>query len=119
MKKTQHEDILTFLKTKGTITPWIAFDELGITKLATRISELKRAGYNIKSEMVTVKARNGRTTKVCRYWLEEEKTASFIEHRINEIDIILAGDISKYLWNDLQKNRSRLCKELKRARKAK
>lgn len=85
MKKTQHEDILTFLRTKGTITPWTAFDELGITKLATRISELKRAGYNIKSEMVTVKARNGRTTKVCRYWLEESGSASWAEHKASEI----------------------------------
>lgn len=71
-KRTQHDDILNFLEKYGTITPWQAFEFLGITKLSTRIGELKQAGYNIKSTMIKVKARNGRETRVCQYWLESE-----------------------------------------------
>ena len=96
--KTQHEDILTFLRTKGTITPWTAFEYLGITKLATRIGELKRAGYDIKGEMVTVKARNGRTTRVKRYWLEEKGSASWAEHKASEIRMKrLMGEVKEAL----------------------
>lgn len=69
---TQHDDILNYLRKYGTITPWQAFYDLGITKLATRISELRQAGYNIGKRRITVKARNGRETIVCEYWLESE-----------------------------------------------
>ena len=117
--KGQKEEVLQFLKNNGTMTPWTAWEYLGITKLATRISELRSDGVAIGSEMVEVRARNGKKTTVCRYWLEDEESASYIEHKIQETDKILAGDISKYLWNDMQKYRSRLCKKLKIARAAK
>ena len=44
---TQHEQILVYLQVKRSITPFEAFTELGITKLATRISEIRKAGITI------------------------------------------------------------------------
>ena len=40
----QHVDILWFIYQRGSITPMDAFHHLGITKLATRISEMKALG---------------------------------------------------------------------------
>lgn len=117
--KGQKEEVLQFLTNNGTMTPWTAWEYLGITKLATRISELRSDGVAIGSEKVEVRARNGRKTTVCRYWLEDEKSASYIEHKIQETDKILAGDISKYMFNDLIIYRGRLSKELIKARAAK
>ena len=39
----QHFSILQYVRTHKYITPMIAFRELGITKLATRISEMESA----------------------------------------------------------------------------
>ena len=50
--KGQKEEVLQFLKNNGTMTPWTAWEYLGITKLATRISELRSDGVAIGSEMV-------------------------------------------------------------------
>ena len=44
---TQRELILNYIKDFGSITPLEAFADLGITKLATRISEMRRDGIAI------------------------------------------------------------------------
>lgn len=43
----QHKAIMDYLEAHGSITPMQAFSDLGITKLATRISELIRKGQRI------------------------------------------------------------------------
>ena len=48
---TQHERILKYIEDFGSISPMEAFTDLGITKLATRISEMRRAGIEIAGEM--------------------------------------------------------------------
>lgn len=48
-----------------------ALRELGIMRLASRISDLRRQGVPISKEMVSVKAKNGRVASVARYTLEE------------------------------------------------
>ena len=53
---TQHERILDYIDRFGSITPMSAFYELGITKLATRISEMTADG--IEFEKVKVKGKN-------------------------------------------------------------
>lgn len=50
---TQCERILKYIDEKGSITPFEAFTELGVTKLATRVSELRRAGEKIQKKMVS------------------------------------------------------------------
>lgn len=68
---TQKEAILKFLDDNKTITPFEAFSELGITKLATRISELKKDGYVFNTETVSKLNRYGRKVSFARYSLME------------------------------------------------
>lgn len=44
---TQHKAILDYMEKRGSISPMDAFNDLGITKLSTRVSELIRAGHKI------------------------------------------------------------------------
>lgn len=65
-RKTQHEQILDYLKHHGSITTMQAFVDLGCTKLTTRISELRKAGYNIQS----IKCENEETgSKYNKYFI--------------------------------------------------
>ena len=66
---TQAQDVLDFMRKHGSITRRQADRELGVMRLASRISELKRLGHEIKSEPIKVKARNGRSTYIARYSL--------------------------------------------------
>ena len=70
---TQREQILEYIKQFGSVTPLQAFADLGITKLATRISEMKRDGVKIHTESVKVKNRFGRNVIFAKYSLEEDK----------------------------------------------
>lgn len=45
---TQHNLILDYIKKHRTITTFEAYDKLGCTKLATRISELRAKGIKIQ-----------------------------------------------------------------------
>jgi hypothetical protein len=72
MKITQCEMIEDYLDTYHSITPLEAMRDLGCYRLASRISDLKRQGYNIKSEMVSVATRNGGRTHIARYsWADD------------------------------------------------
>lgn len=44
-----------------------AFADLGITKLATRISEMRKDGMKFKIETVKTKNRYGKTVHFCKY----------------------------------------------------
>lgn len=70
-KKSQQAQIVEYLVVNEWITPLIAFTELGITKLATRISELKRRGFLFDQKMIEVKNRRGETVRVMAYRLAE------------------------------------------------
>ena len=72
MKITQCEMIEDYLDTYGEITPLEAMRDLGIYRLASRISDMKKQGLNIKSEMVSVATRNGGRTHIARYsWADD------------------------------------------------
>lgn len=64
---TQHQRILQYIDDFGSITPMEAFQDLGITKLATRVSELIRDGERIEKEQVSGKNRYGDNTHYMRY----------------------------------------------------
>ena len=64
---TQHKLILAHMDTYGSITPMEAFGEYGITKLATRISELRRLGVDISGEMMEGTNRFGKPIRFMRY----------------------------------------------------
>lgn len=68
---TQNEEVLEYLKTHKTITQLEAFRELGIMRLASRISDLRKSGEPIVRRIVEVRARNGRKAYVAEYSLRE------------------------------------------------
>jgi hypothetical protein len=72
-KPTQNQRILDYIEETGGITQLEAIRELGVMRLASRISDLRRRGYNIKSEFVPVKNRYGETCRIKRYSMGEEK----------------------------------------------
>ena len=64
---TQYEKIIDYMNDFGSISPMEAFADLGITKLATRISEMRRDGMDIIGTMETSRNRYGETTHYMRY----------------------------------------------------
>ena len=68
---TQKEAILQYIADFGSITPMQAFSDLGITKLATRISEMRKNGMTFKIETVSVKNRYGKTVSYAKYSFSE------------------------------------------------
>lgn len=69
----QRQLILNYIREFGSITPMQAFADLGITKLSTRISEMKRDGINIKVDSVQQKNRYGKTITFSKYSMMEEE----------------------------------------------
>ena len=68
---TQSERILRHLREVGPITWAQAASEYGIAHLASRISELRAAGYPITSRPVKSKNRYGEIVHFSEYRLEE------------------------------------------------
>lgn len=67
---TQCDRLLSYLETHPGITPMGAWNELGIYRLAARISDLRKRGVNIAKQMVKVQNRFGETCEVARYSLD-------------------------------------------------
>lgn len=67
----QKERLLAYLEEHKSITQLEALSELGILRLASRISDLKRGGYKISSSRVTVKNRYGEKCNVAEYRYEQ------------------------------------------------
>ena len=73
MKLTQCDRILRHLQDFGAITSLEAITEYGILRLASRINDLKRRGYNISAERGKGKNRYGEQTSFAIYRLMEDK----------------------------------------------
>lgn len=68
-KATQAERILDYMERFGSITQLQAISDLGVMRLASRISDLKKQGFPIKSEVVAVKNRFEEDCYIKRYSL--------------------------------------------------
>lgn len=68
---TQVEQILQYMKEHGGITPSEALNHCGSMRLSARIHDLRKLGYDIRMELVTVRTRGGHKVKVARYWLND------------------------------------------------
>lgn len=67
---TQCQRLILYMQAhEDGITQMEALNSLGIFRLASRISELRKEGYEIEKEMVTVKNRFGEKCSVARYRL--------------------------------------------------
>ena len=72
-KATQTEKILNYIDEFGSITQYEALQDLGVMRLASRISDLKRLGFPIESEVQAVKNRFWETCYIKRYRLAVSK----------------------------------------------
>ena len=82
MKQTQCEKIVEYMRKYGSITQMQAYIDVGCWRLASRISDLKRQGYAIRTERIKVKNRDGGFTPIARYSLAEVGNA---DNRVQSI----------------------------------
>lgn len=68
-KATQAERILEYMEQYGGITQLEALRDFGCMRLASRISDLKKKGIPIRSEIEVVKNRFGENCHIKRYSL--------------------------------------------------
>lgn len=69
----QSERIIRHLHDFGTITSAEAMNDYGIMRLASRVSDLKKAGFPIHAEMVKGRNRYGEPTSYARYSLDSRE----------------------------------------------
>lgn len=72
-KPSQNERIIDYMRKYGGITPLDAMRDLGVMRLASRISDMRRLGYEVIDEWVSVENRWGEKVKVKSYRLDERK----------------------------------------------
>lgn len=70
-KPTQNERILDYIDQFGSITQLEALRDLGVMRLASRIADLRKQGFPIVSETVSVENRFGEKCNVKRYRIKE------------------------------------------------
>lgn len=67
---TQKDMILDYIRQHGSISPYEAFRDLGITKLATRVSEMSKEGIEFEKRQIKGKNRYGNPVCYMRYRLK-------------------------------------------------
>lgn len=67
---TQCDMIINYIKEFGSITTLDAFRDLGVTRLASRIHDLKEQGYDFKRETIRSENRYGEPVHYMRYSLK-------------------------------------------------
>lgn len=75
---TQTDTIRAHLMTGAPISTWEAYERYQITCLAQRVHELRRAGLDIKSEIMV---KNGKRFSL--YWIEEEERTRYVSGQVN------------------------------------
>lgn len=68
---TQRDRVIDYIQRFGKISSWDAYRDLGVTQLATRISELKARGYVFSKKRINTKTRFGTPTHYDEYYLVE------------------------------------------------
>lgn len=69
MKIPQKQRVIDYINKFGSISSWGAYADLGITQLGARIDQLKKEGYNFKTEWESSKNKFGDKTEYKRYYL--------------------------------------------------
>ena len=69
-KATQAQRVLDYIDKYGSITQIEALQDIGVMRLASRISDLKKQGYPIVSKMEIVKNRYDESCHVKRYSMQ-------------------------------------------------
>lgn len=68
----QVERIVDYMNQFGSITQFEAMRDLGVMRLASRMSELQKMGFPIEDTMIPVKNRFGETCYIKQYRLGKE-----------------------------------------------
>lgn len=68
---TQQQRVWQYIQDFGSISPMEAFRDLGITKLATRVSEMKKKGYEFEQCFEESRNRYGESVRFMRYRAKE------------------------------------------------
>lgn len=71
MKISQKQRIINYIREFGSITSYEAYSDLGITQLGARIDQLKKEGYEFKTEWESNTNRYGERTDYKRYYLAD------------------------------------------------
>lgn len=79
MRTTQKDRIINYIRQFGSISSFEAYANLGITQLGARIDQLKKEGYEFKTEWETGQNRFGERTDYKRYYLAD-MVAENMEH---------------------------------------
>lgn len=72
-RPTQAARIVEYMQKYNGITQFEALRDLGVMRLASRISELRKRGYIIESKIEAVKNRFDETVYIKRYSLKVEE----------------------------------------------
>lgn len=74
MKNRQNDRLLEYMRKRHGmgVTQAEAIEDLGIYRLAARISDLRKMGYTIERKMRKVMTRDGRWVYIAEYKLREE-----------------------------------------------
>lgn len=78
-KPTQNQRILEYIEEFGSITQLDALKDLGVMRLASRISDMRRMGIPIVSTVETVLNRFGEKTYIKRYSLQQEEETMVVD----------------------------------------
>lgn len=64
---TQIDKIVNYINEHGSITDRQADRRIGVGRLASRIFDMKQAGYRVKTERIRVRNRDGSFSHIARY----------------------------------------------------
>lgn len=68
-KPNQNERILAYIKKHGSITQFEAMNQLGVMRLASRVSDMRSKGIPIASRLEEIENRFGEKCRIKRYFL--------------------------------------------------
>ena len=72
-KPTQAQRVLEYIQEYGSITQIDALKEIGVMRLASRISDLRKQGIDIISKTEPVKNRYGEKCYIKRYMVRDQQ----------------------------------------------
>ena len=73
MSRRQNDALLAALKNKA-MTAGEIWSELGIARASARVFDLRREGWDVRSEQITVRNRDGQPCHVALYSLASKQT---------------------------------------------
>lgn len=76
LRNKQSGRIINYIAMHGSITQIEALNELGVMRLASRMSDLKKLGYPVRKEMVEVSNRFGEKCRIAKYSIDREDILS-------------------------------------------